>query len=166
MKLKQRIKITCQLMTDEKPTTILVTSNHILAANTAEEWAKTLETAKILMNLTTKQYLELVKELEEIRGLKTANLQPIQQTTVEEIKEKPKEKTTFKVILESSGEKPLYIIKAYWRQYNKDSLTLKNAKEFIDSAPVTLLEDVSKEEAENIKNNFEGISPGAVVKIQ
>ena len=48
MKLKQRIKITGQLIEDKKPTTLLVTGDPIRAMNTAEEWAKEFPEAAVV----------------------------------------------------------------------------------------------------------------------
>jgi len=62
------------------------------------------------------------------------------------------EKTEFDVILSSFGDKKINVIKVV-RAHT--GLGLKEAKDLVDSAPSTIKEAVSKEEAENLKKEFE-----------
>ena len=123
------------------------------------------ELAETLMNLTTKQHIQLKKELEEVHGLEMNLPQTISTPIKEEVvKEEPK-KTTFNVTLKSSGEKHLSVVKT-WKQYNEgQNMSLKEAKEIIDSAPVILKESVSQIEAEEIKKLLEEVSNGVEIII-
>jgi large subunit ribosomal protein L7/L12 len=62
------------------------------------------------------------------------------------------EKTEFDVVLTAIGDKKINVIKAV-REVT--SLGLKDAKELVESAPATVKEAVSKDEAEEIKKKFE-----------
>ena len=62
------------------------------------------------------------------------------------------EKTEFDVLLTSIGDKKINVIKAV-REVT--SLGLKDAKDLVESAPATVKEAVSKDEAEEIKKKFE-----------
>ncbi len=62
------------------------------------------------------------------------------------------EKTEFDVVLTSIGDKKINVIKAV-REVT--SLGLKDAKDLVESAPATVKEAVSKDEADEIKKKFE-----------
>ena len=71
------------------------------------------------------------------------------------------EKTEFDVVLKSAGDKKINVIKAV-REVT--SLGLKEAKDLVESAPATIKEAVSKDEAESIRKKFE--EAGAKVDIK
>ena len=71
------------------------------------------------------------------------------------------EKTEFDVVLKAAGDKKINVIKAV-REVT--SLGLKEAKDLVESAPATVKEVVSKEEAESIKKKFE--EAGATIEIK
>lgn len=71
------------------------------------------------------------------------------------------EKTEFDVILQSSGDKKINVIKVV-RAHT--GLGLKEAKDLVDGAPKTVKEGISKEEAEKLKKEFE--EAGATVTIK
>lgn len=71
------------------------------------------------------------------------------------------EKTEFDVVLQSSGDKKINVIKVV-RAHT--GLGLKEAKDLVDSAPKTVKEGISKEEAEKLKKEFE--EAGATVAIK
>ena len=71
------------------------------------------------------------------------------------------EKTEFDVVLKAAGDKKINVIKAV-REVT--SLGLKEAKDLVESAPATVKEGVSKDEAESIKKKFE--EAGATVEIK
>jgi len=71
------------------------------------------------------------------------------------------EKTEFDVILETTGDKKINVIKVV-RAHT--GLGLKEAKDLVDGAPNTVKEGVSKEEAEKLKKEFE--EAGATVKLK
>ncbi len=71
------------------------------------------------------------------------------------------EKTEFDVILKSAGDKKINVIKAV-REVT--SLGLKEAKDLVESAPATVKEGISKDEAAAVKKKFE--EAGATVEIK
>ncbi|MCX5692408.1 MAG: 50S ribosomal protein L7/L12 [Candidatus Omnitrophica bacterium] len=71
------------------------------------------------------------------------------------------EKTTFTVVLVSSGTNKIQVIKEIRTITN---LGLKEAKDLVEGAPKTVKESVSKEEAEDIKKKLE--AQGAKVELK
>jgi len=71
------------------------------------------------------------------------------------------EKTMFDVVLASAGEKKIQVIKVVRQLTN---LGLKEAKELVDSAPKSVRENATKEEAEKMKADLE--AEGATVEIK
>jgi len=75
--------------------------------------------------------------------------------------EAAEEQTEFDVVLEGIGDKKIQVIKAV-REVT--SLGLKDAKDLVDSAPSTIKEAVSKDEAEQVKAKLE--EQGATVALK
>jgi len=71
------------------------------------------------------------------------------------------EQTEFDVVLKEFGDKKIQVIKAVRKLTN---LGLKEAKAVVDGAPSTVLEQVSKEAAEEAKGELE--AEGAVVELK
>jgi len=71
------------------------------------------------------------------------------------------EKTSFTVMLEGAGDAKIQVIKVV-REIT--GLGLKEAKDIVDSAPKPLKENVSKDEAEDIKKKVE--EAGGVVSLK
>jgi len=71
------------------------------------------------------------------------------------------EQTEFDVLLTAIGDKKINVIKAV-REVT--SLGLKDAKDLVESAPATVKEAVSKDEAEEIKSKFE--DAGAQIELK
>ena len=71
------------------------------------------------------------------------------------------EKTSFDVVLKEAGANKIQVIKVV---RDATGLGLKEAKELVDGAPKTVKENVSKEEAEELKAKFTEV--GAVVELQ
>ena len=71
------------------------------------------------------------------------------------------EKSEFDVILESTGDKKIAVIKEVRAL---TSLGLKEAKDLVDGAPKPILEGASKEDAEKAKEQLEGA--GATVTLK
>jgi large subunit ribosomal protein L7/L12 len=71
------------------------------------------------------------------------------------------EKTEFDVVLLTTGDKKINVIKVV-RAHT--GLGLKEAKDLVDSAPKTVKEAVSKDEAEKLKKEFE--DAGATVELK
>jgi len=71
------------------------------------------------------------------------------------------EQTEFTVVLKDVGAKKIDVIKVV-RQLTP--LGLKEAKELVDGAPSTILENVTKEAAAEAKKKFEEVGAGVEVK--
>ena len=71
------------------------------------------------------------------------------------------EKTSFNVVLASAGDQKIKVIKVV---RDATGLGLKEAKELVDGAPKTVKENVSKEEAEDLKAKFTEV--GATIELQ
>ena len=71
------------------------------------------------------------------------------------------EKTSFNVVLKEAGDQKIKVIKVV---RDATGLGLKEAKELVDGAPKTIKENVSKEEAEDLKAKFTEV--GAVIELQ
>ena len=71
------------------------------------------------------------------------------------------EKTSFNVVLSAAGDQKIKVIKVV---RDATGLGLKEAKDLVDGAPKTVKENVSKEEAEELKAKFTEV--GATVELQ
>ena len=71
------------------------------------------------------------------------------------------EQTEFDVLLEGIGDKKIQVIKVV-REVT--TLGLKEAKELVDSAPSTVKEQVSKDEADQIKAKLEEVGAAVALK--
>ena len=117
-----------------------------------------------IKSLSVAELLELIKELEEALGVSASA--PVMMAAAaaapgaqpEAAKE---EKTEFDVILKAIGPNKIKVIKVV-RQIL--GLGLKEAKEFVESAPKPVKEGVSKEEAEEIASKLKEV--GAEVEIK
>ncbi|MBO8151688.1 MAG: 50S ribosomal protein L7/L12 [Candidatus Neomarinimicrobiota bacterium] len=108
---------------------------------------------------------ELIKEIEEKFGVKAAAPVAVAAGVAPgaapaEAKGE-EEKTEFDVILKEVGPQKINVIKVVRAVTN---LGLKEAKDLVDSAPSTVKEGVSKEEAEDIKKQLE--EAGATVELK
>ena len=121
----------------------------------SEKVEKLLEEIK---SLTVVELAELVKAIEEEFGVSAvAAAAPAAGAAGAAAAE---EKTSFNVVLVSAGDQKIKVITAV---KNALGLGLKEAKDLVDGAPKTLKENVSKEEAEELKAKFE--EAGAVVEL-
>jgi large subunit ribosomal protein L7/L12 len=111
-----------------------------------------------IKGLTILELNELVKAVEEEFGVSAA---PVAAVGVAAPAAAVEEKTEFDVVLASFGAKKLDVIKAV-REIT--GLGLKDAKDLVESAPKTLKEAVSKDEAESMKKALE--EAGATVEIK
>ncbi len=117
-----------------------------------------------LDGLTLLEAAELVKMLEEAWGVSAAA--PVAMAAAsgaasagEEAEEE--EQTEFDVMLTDIGGKKIQVIKAV---RGMTDLGLKEAKALVESAPVAVLEGVSKDEAEEATAKFEAEGAKAEVK--
>ena len=72
------------------------------------------------------------------------------------------EKTEFDVVLKEAGAEKIKVIKVVREVV--DGLGLKEAKELVESAPKTIKEGVSKEDAEKIVEKFKAVGATCEIK--
>ena len=113
-----------------------------------------------ISGLTVLELSELVKEFEEKFGVSAA---PVMMAggAGGAGAAAAEEKTEFDVILKSAGAKKINAIKVV-RAIT--GLGLKEAKEAVESAPTTLKEGISKDDAEDIKKQIEEAGAEAEIK--
>jgi large subunit ribosomal protein L7/L12 len=117
---------------------------------------------EFIEKMTVLELAELVKELEEKFGVSAAAPVAVaaaapaggEVAVVEE-------KDEFTVVLKSSGEKKINVIKVVRAV---TGLGLKEAKDLVDGAPQNVKESVSKAEAEDLKKQLE--EAGATVELK
>ncbi len=112
-----------------------------------------------LSGLTVMEAAELATLLEDKWGVSAAA--PVAVAAAGGAAEAAEEQTEFDVILLSSGDKKIQVIKEV---RSITSLGLKEAKDLVESAPTTLKEAVSKDEAEKLKEQIEGAGGQADIK--
>ena len=112
--------------------------------------------------LTVLELNNLVKALEEHYGVSAAAAAVAAPAGGGAAAAAPvEEQTEFDVILKAAGDKKINVIKAV-REVT--SLGLKEAKDLVESAPATIKEGVSKDEAATVKKKFE--EAGATIEIK
>ena len=110
-------------------------------------------------SLTVVELNDLVKAIEEKYGVSAvAAAAPAAAGAAAGAAE---EKTSFDVVLTEAGDQKIKVIKVV---RDATGLGLKEAKELVDGAPKTVKENVSKEEAEDLKAKFTEV--GAVIELQ
>ncbi len=122
------------------------------------------EVVEAIKNMSVLEVSELVKDLEEVFGVTASAPVPVAVPSVAptaETKAPVDEKSQYDVILKSSGDKKIQVIKVV---RSVTSLGLKEAKDLVESAPKAVREGVSKEEAEKIKKELE--EAGATVELK
>lgn len=117
-----------------------------------------------LSALTILEAAELKKKLEEAWGVEAAVgggvvMAQVGPTAV--IEEEKEEQTEFDVVLADVGPKKINVIKAIRTITN---LGLKEAKELVEGAPATVLEQVGKDAAADAKEKLE--AEGAKVEVK
>ncbi|ACU52790.1 ribosomal protein L7/L12 [Candidatus Sulcia muelleri SMDSEM] len=112
-----------------------------------------------LVNLTVKEVTELSTILKENYGI-MAPTSASEETKLSLESKQEQEKKTFNVILKSSGQSKLAVVKLIKEVTGKG---LKESKDLVDSAPTIIKESLKKEEAESLKNKFENI--GAEIEL-
>lgn len=120
---------------------------------------KTLAILEEIKALTILEMADLVKALEEEFGVSAAA--PVAAGAGAAAAAPVEEKTEFDVILKSAGASKLNVIKVV-REVT--GLGLKDAKDFVESAPKTVKEAMPKDAAEALKKQLE--DAGAEVEIK
>ena len=109
-------------------------------------------------SLTVVELSELVKGIEEKYGVTAAAVAAPAAGAAGAAAE---EKSSFNVVLKDAGANKIQVIKVV---RDATGLGLKEAKDLVDGAPKAVKENVSKEEAEELKAKFEAV--GAVIELQ
>jgi large subunit ribosomal protein L7/L12 len=126
-------------------------------AISTQDFVKQIETMSVL------DLANLVKALEERFGVSAAAAAPMAVAGggAAAAAAPAEEQTEFTVVLQEVGEKKINVIKAV-REVT--SLGLKEAKDLVEGAPMTVKEGVSKDEAAKIKKVFEDAGAKVTVK--
>lgn len=111
-------------------------------------------------NMSVLEMSEFVKELEDKYGV-TAAAPAMMMAPGAGDEAAVEEKTEFDVILTSSGQKKIQVIKEV---RSITSLGLKDAKDLVEAAPKAIKEGIKKEEAEEIQKRIE--EAGGTVEIK
>ena len=121
---------------------------------------KSTQILELVKGLTILELADLVKALEEEFGVSAAPVAaaPVAGAAAAAPVE---EKTEFDVVLKGAGANKLAVIKVA-REIT--GLGLKDAKDLVESAPKTIKEAVSKEEAEKIAEQLK--AAGAEVEVK
>ena len=114
-----------------------------------------------LSKLTVLEAAELAKLLEEKWGVSAAAPVAVASAPAAGAAPAAEEKTEFAVVLKSSGEKKINVIKEV-RAIT--GLGLKEAKDLVEAGGKTVKEGVNKEEAAKLKKQLE--DQGAVVELK
>ena len=112
-----------------------------------------------LSSLTVVEAAELSKQLEEKWGVTAAAVAPAPAAGA--VATPAEEKDEFTVVLVSSGDKKINVIKEVRAL---TSLGLKEAKDLVEEAPKEIKSGVNKKEAEEIKQKLE--AAGAKVELK
>ncbi len=121
------------------------------------------DVVSFIEQMTVLELSEFIKELEERFGVQaTAPMAMVAAAgAAAEAAPAAEEKTEFDVVLVSSGDKKIQVIKEVRAL---TGLGLKEAKELVDGVPKPVKEGVSKEEADKMRQQLEGA--GAQVEVK
>ena len=132
----------------------------------AEVTADLKEIGDRLAGLTLKQAVDLANCLKETHGIEAAAGGAVMMAAGGGgggggAAEPAEEKSTFDVVLKSSGDKKIQVIKVVRAA---TGLGLKEAKDLVEAAPKTVKEGLQKDEAEKLKKELE--EQGATVELK
>lgn len=120
---------------------------------------KLREIAKRLSQLTPQEATELSEILENDYNVKLPYTEIVMDTpTIKVVEEK---QTQFDVILEEIGPSKLKLVKFIKEFLNTG---LRESKELVESAPVTILKKVDEYKAAEIKNELEALGAKITIK--
>lgn len=114
-----------------------------------------------ISGLTAMELADLSKAIQEKFGVTAAAPMAMMPGVVAGGAEVAEEQTEFAVMLNAVGDKKIQVIKAVREM---TTLGLKEAKELVESAPVAVKEDVSKDEAEKMKAKLEEVGAQVTIK--
>ena len=121
------------------------------------------EILEAISKMSVMDLVELISEMEEKFGVSATAPVAVAAASAEtaETTEQGDEQTEFDLILQNMGDNKIAVIKAV-RAIT--ALGLKDAKDMVEKAPVTVKETVSKNEAEEIKKKLEESGATAELK--
>ena len=114
-----------------------------------------------ISGMSVMEVVALIEKMEEKFGVSAAAPVAVAAAPAEGGGATAEEKTEFDVVMTSFGDKKVGVIKAV-RAIT--GLGLKEAKDLVESAPATVKEAVSKDEAEELKKQLE--EAGASVEVK
>ena len=114
-----------------------------------------------ISKMTVLELSQLIKDMEEKFGVSAAAAVAMAGPAAAAAAAPKEEQTEFTVMLNAAGDNKVNVIKAV-REVT--SLGLKEAKDLVESAPATIKEGVSKDEAATVKKKFE--EAGATIEIK
>ncbi len=114
-----------------------------------------------ISNMTVLEVVDLISAMEEKFGVSAASVAPAAAAPAGGAEAPAEEQTEFDVVMTAVGDNKVGVIKAV-RAIT--SLGLKEAKELVESAPATIKEGVSKDEAAAFKKQLE--EAGATVDVK
>ena len=122
------------------------------------------EVLEAISQMSVMDLVELISEMEEKFGVTAAAPVAVAAAPAagdSEDSASGDEQTEFEVILQGAGDNKIAVIKAV---RSITGLGLKDAKDIVEGAPKSLKESVSKEEADEMKNQLE--EAGASVELK
>jgi len=123
------------------------------------------ELLEAISKMSVMDLVELISEMEEKFGVSASAPAPVAAAATAgdgaEPSDKEDEQTEFDLILKSFGDNKIAVIKAV-RAIT--SLGLKDAKDMVEGAPITIKEAISKKEVEEMTKQLE--DSGAVVELK
>ena len=125
---------------------------------TTQEWIDELKSISVL------ELSERIKALEDAFGVSAAAVAaaaPAAAAPTDGAAEAAEEQSTFDVVLQTSGDKKIQVIKVV---RGATGLGLKEAKALVDEAPKPVKEGVDREEADKLKADLE--EAGATVELK
>ena len=133
------------------------------AEATAEFDDATKELGDQIVGLTLLQAKSLADYLEDVHGIKPAGGGVVMAAAAGagEGAEAAEEQTEFDVILTGFGDKKIPVIKVVRAA---TGLGLKEAKDLVEGAPRPLKEGISKEDADKLKEEIEGVGGSCEIK--
>ncbi|WP_185859758.1 50S ribosomal protein L7/L12 [Blattabacterium cuenoti] len=117
--------------------------------------------AEQLVNLTVQQVNELSNLLKNEYGIEPSNTFMVDSSKKKEESSEKEEKNIFNLILKSSGNSKLSVVKLVKEITGKG---LKESKELVDNVPNVIKESIDKKEAEELKKRLEEI--GAEIELK
>lgn len=112
-------------------------------------------------NMTVLELSQFIKDLQGRFGVSAAMPMAVPHAGGQAVEAPPEEKTEFDVILTGAGDKKIQVIKVV-RAIT--GLGLKEAKDLVDGAPKPVKENVSKDEAAELRKQLEEV--GGAVEIR